>query len=328
MEVLEALPQPCDGAAVPHGDGNVVRDLPAQLLHDLQGHGLLTLGEVGIDGGVAVIPAPAVDSGLAQLEGVLVAALDGDDGGAKGHQLGHLPLGGTAGDEDVGLETRGGGVPRQGGGGVAGGGAGNHLGSRLPCLGHGHGAGPVLEAGGGVHAVILHIELSDPQLTRQAIRLIERAPAHPQGGVGGTLLNRQQLPVAPHGVVPALGQRLPGKMRPDIVVVVDDVQDAAAGAVGEAGNRLVNLAAFHALGILDVFHLFLLTCYGWLVLSKRRKRSVSFPGLPGPAGLMHPSPGGRGRNFLAKTAFLPSAFRGLPSPEPRGSLLRGLRAQK
>ena len=91
----------------------IVGHLPVQLLHDLQGHGLFALGEIGVDGGVAVVPAPLVDGGLGQLEGVLIVALDGDDSGAEDHQLGHLALGGAGGHEDVGLEARSGGVARQ-----------------------------------------------------------------------------------------------------------------------------------------------------------------------------------------------------------------------
>ena len=93
VQILEALPKARDGATVAYGNGDIVRHLPGKLLHDLQGHGFLALGEVGIDGGVAVVPAPLVDGGLAELKGLLIAALNGDDGGAEGHQLGHLPLG-------------------------------------------------------------------------------------------------------------------------------------------------------------------------------------------------------------------------------------------
>ena len=96
IQVFQALPEAGDGAAVADADGDIVRHLP-ELLHDLQGHGLLALGEVGVDGGVAVVPAPAVNGLLGQFKGLLIAALDGDDGGAKGHQLGHLALGSPGG---------------------------------------------------------------------------------------------------------------------------------------------------------------------------------------------------------------------------------------
>ena len=254
VQVLQSLPEAGDGAAVAHGDGDVVRHLPVQLLHDLQGHGLLALGEVGVDGSVAVVPAPAVDGLLGEFEGLLIAALNGDDGGAEGHQLGHLSLGGTGGDEDVGLEARRRGVAREGRGGVAGGGAGDDLRPRLPGLGHRHGAGPVLQRCGGVLAVVLHPELFQTQLLRQAGLLVQGAPAHPQGGVGGLRLHRQQLPVPPHGVVLPGRQLLTGQLGLDVVVVVDNVQNAAALAVGQIRHRVVGLAALDAFAVQNVFH--------------------------------------------------------------------------
>lgn len=48
-------------------------------------------------GGVAVVPAPLVNGSLAELKSLLIAALNGDDGGAESHQLGYLPLGSTGG---------------------------------------------------------------------------------------------------------------------------------------------------------------------------------------------------------------------------------------
>src|SRR5699024_8206783 len=109
-------------------------------------------------------------------------------------------LGSPGGDKDVGLQARSGGVAGQGGGGVAGGGAGDDLGAGFPGLGHSHGAGTVLQGGGGVDAVVLHVQLFDAQLFGQGVGLVQGAPAHPQGGVGSVLLYREKLPVAPHGV--------------------------------------------------------------------------------------------------------------------------------
>ena len=205
VEVLQALPEPCDGAAVAYGNGDVIGDLPVKLLHDLQPDGLLALGEVGVDGGVAVVPAPLLDGLFAQLEGLFIAALYGNDGGSKGHQLGDLPLGGSAGYENICLHPCCRGVARQRGGGVSGGGAGDDLCTCFRCFGDSHGAGTVFEGGGRVYAVVLHVQMGDAQLFRQPSGLVERAPAHPQGRRGGGLLYGEQLPVAPHGVVTAGG---------------------------------------------------------------------------------------------------------------------------
>ena len=155
VQVFKALPHTGDRAAVAHGDGQVVGHLPVQLLGDLQRHGLFALGEVGVDGGVAVVPAVLVNGGGGHLEGVLIVALDGDDVGAEDHQLRHLALGGALGNEDIGLDARGGGVAGQRAGGVAGRGAGDGLGAGLHGLGHGHGTGSVLQGCGGVLAIVL-----------------------------------------------------------------------------------------------------------------------------------------------------------------------------
>ena len=144
VQVLEALPHAGDGTAVAHRDSQIIRHLPVQLLSDLQSHGLLTLREVGIDGSVAVVPAVFLNGLGGHLEGLLVVALDGDNIGAEDHQLGHLSLGRALGNKNIGLKARSSGITRQGGGDIAGGGAGDGLGTGLIGLGHGHSAGPVL----------------------------------------------------------------------------------------------------------------------------------------------------------------------------------------
>ena len=47
VEILQALPEPRDRAAVAHGDGDIVRRRPAKLLHNLEADSLLALGEEG-----------------------------------------------------------------------------------------------------------------------------------------------------------------------------------------------------------------------------------------------------------------------------------------
>ena len=254
IQVLQALPQARNGASIAHGDGNVVRHLPVQLLHNLQRHGLLAFRQVGVDGGIAVIPAPLVDGRLAQLKGLLIGALDRDNVGAEGHELGHLALGGTGGHKNVGLKAGRSGVARQRGSRVARGGAGDDFGSRLPCLGHGHGRGPVLQRSCGVDAVVLDPESADAQLLGQTPRLIQGRPAHPQRGVRRRLLHRQQLPVAPHGVILPGCQLFLGQDGFDVVIVIDNIQNTAAFAVGQIGHSLIGLAAFDAFAVFDVAH--------------------------------------------------------------------------
>ena len=247
-------PFPGDGAAVPHRQGDVIRRLPAELLQNLQGDSLFALGEVGVDGGVAVVPAPAVDGGPGQLKGVLIGALHADDRGAEDPQLGHLAPGGAAGHKDVGGQPGRRRIARQGGGGVAGGGAGNGVRPRLPGLDDRQGGGPVLEGGRRILAVVLEVEGIQPQGPGQPVGLIERGPAHPQGRGDGLLLHRQKGPVPPHAVVAAVRQRFGGEVPPDGGVVVYDVQDAPTGTGSQTGRGGVLPPAFDALGAQDIFH--------------------------------------------------------------------------
>ena len=254
VQILKALPHAGDGAAVTHGDGEIIGHLPVQLLGDLQCHRLFTLAQIGVNGGVAVIPAVLINGGGGHLEGVLIVALDGDDIGAEDHQLRYLALRGALGDENEGLEPCGSGVARQRGGGIARGGAGDGLCPCLQCLGNGHGAGAVFQRGRGVLTVILHPQLTDAQHLSQFGLFIEGTPTYPQGGVGGGFLDRQQLTVAPHGAVIACSQLLLGEDGLNVVVIVDDVENAAAFAVGQIGGGLIGLAAADTLTVFYVFH--------------------------------------------------------------------------
>ena len=226
-----------------------------ELFHDLQGDGLFSLGEVGVDGGVPVVPAPAVDGLLREGKGVLIGAVHRDDGGAEDHKLGHLSLGGPGGHEDVGAEACGGRVPGQRGGGVAGGGAGDGIRPRLPGLDHRHGGGTVLQGGGGILAVILEVEGPQPKRAGQPVGPVKGGPAHPQGRGRRAVLHRKEGTVAPHGIIPASVQVCGGKVGPDGLVIVLDVQDAAAAAGGEGGDGLVDGAAADTAGVTDIFHI-------------------------------------------------------------------------
>ena len=61
VEILESFPHARDGAAVTDGNGEIVRHFPLKLLGDLERNGLFALGEIGVDGGIAVVPAPLVN---------------------------------------------------------------------------------------------------------------------------------------------------------------------------------------------------------------------------------------------------------------------------
>ena len=153
-----------------------------------------------------------------------------------------------------GLEPCGSGVARQGGGGVARGGAGDGLRTCFQCLGNCHGAGAVFQGCRGVLTVILHPQLADTQHLGQLGLFVERAPTHTQGSIGGSFLDRQQLTVTPHGAVIPCSQLFLGEDGLNIVVIVDDVENAAAFAVGQIGGGLIGLAAADTLTVFYVFH--------------------------------------------------------------------------
>ena len=254
VQVLQALPYTGDGAAVAHGDCQIVGHLPVQLLGDLQRNGLLALGQVGVDRRVAVVPAVLVNSLGGHLKGLLIVTLDGDHIGAENHQLGDLALRRTVGDEDVGLQARRSGVAGQRGGGVAGGGAGNGLCTGLDGLGNRHGTGTVLQRGGGVLTVVLDPQLLDAQHLGQTGFLVQGAPAHTQRRVGRALLHGQQLTVAPHGAIIALLKRFLGQHGLDIFIIIYDIQNTATFAIGQVGRGLIGLAALDTLAVFYIFH--------------------------------------------------------------------------
>jgi len=256
MKVLQALPQTGDRAAVADGDGDEVRHLPVELLGDLIGDGLLALGEVGVDGCIAVVPAPAVNGLLRQLKRVLIAALHGDDGRAERHELGDLALRRAGRDENKRLEPGGRSVAREGRGSVARGRAGDDMRACLLRLGDGHGGGAVLQRGCGVLAVVLDPELRDAELLCKAVGLIQRRPADAQRGRGRLRLDGQQLTIAPHGALRAVLQRLAGQDGLDLVIVINDIEDAAAFAVRQIRNGGIFPAAAHAAAAFYMVHRF------------------------------------------------------------------------
>ena len=251
VEVLQTLPHTRDGAAVADGDRQIVGHFPVQLLGNFEGNSLLALGQIRVDGCVAVVPAPFFNGFGGHLECFLIVALDGNDVRTENHQLRDLALRRALGNEDVGLEACG---RREGRGRVARGRAGDDLRARLMRLGDGHGGGAVLQRSGRVDAVVLDPQTAKTQHFCQLRLFIQRAPAHAQRRVGRGFLDRQQLTIAPHSRVYTVFQRFLGEMRLDIIIIIYDIQNPAAGAVGQIRDSLIFLAAAHAARTFDVFH--------------------------------------------------------------------------
>ena len=120
VEILQALPDARDRAAVADGDGEIVWHVPVELFGNLKRDGLLALGEIRVDGRIAVVPAPLVNGLFRQLERLFIVTLDGDDVCTERHQLRNLALRCALRHEDERAETRGGRIAREGRGGIAG----------------------------------------------------------------------------------------------------------------------------------------------------------------------------------------------------------------
>ena len=143
-------------------------------------------------------------------------------------------------------------------------------------LGDGHGRGAVLQRGCGVLAVVLDPELRNAEFLCKAVGLIQRRPADAQRGRGRLRLDGQQLTIAPHGALRAVLQRLAGQHGPDPVIVIDDVEDAAAFAVRQIRNGGIFPAAAAAFYMVHRFGSFLRasrSCFSRARFIRARRRS-------------------------------------------------------
>jgi hypothetical protein len=161
--LAKSLPDGGDGAAVADRDGDPIGRLPVELLADFE-------GEVGVDGAVAVVPAQSLAGSLAELEGVVVAALDADDGRSEDEQPGEFRLGRALGDKDDAAESHGGGHSGERKGGVAVAGAGDDFLALGMAPDGTNGTGAVLQGAGGVAAIVLYEERGEADVTGKAER--------------------------------------------------------------------------------------------------------------------------------------------------------------
>ena len=101
----KALPDATDDVAVADGHHHEIGDCEAERLDDFERDGLLALARVGIEAGVAVIPTPAARRLQAEVEGLIVGAVDSENFGAKGDELGDLGARRGLGNEDARLHA-------------------------------------------------------------------------------------------------------------------------------------------------------------------------------------------------------------------------------
>ena len=176
----------------------VARELPAELLGDLEAHGLRTLRVVGAE--IHVHEAPAVLAGDFGTETVhlVIGAGDTDDVGAVDERPKHLTLLEIGRDEHVALQSRIGGIGGNGVSQIARGSAGHHLKAELTSTAERDGDHTVLEGEGRVvDRVVFDPELADAELLGEAVGLHQRSEPHLRAD-GRLPVDRKKLAVTPH----------------------------------------------------------------------------------------------------------------------------------
>lgn len=174
-----------------------VGDVVGELVHDLEEHGLLALGPVGVDR-VEQVQLPLLGHPPGEGEGVVEVPVDGQDLGSEEQGLRQLPHGDLAGgEEDGALDAGLGRVGGQGCGRVPGGCAADDLGAQLLGVGDADGHAAVLEGPGGVQALELDEGVLHADGLAEGLRGVQRGPALLDGHlVGG--VHRHERGVPPH----------------------------------------------------------------------------------------------------------------------------------
>ena len=194
---MEAVIYAAYGAAVAHGNGHPIGNVPVELLRNFKRNGLFAFGKGGVYAGVSIIIAVFIYRRAGKLERFAVIALHAYLR-AEYHKLSHLALRRALRHEYNGLNAHARRVARKGACGVAGGGTGYGIVSKLQRLSHGHGACPVLERGCGVEPIVLDIERLYAKLRTQLIGRIERGPANAQKTRKVPRLHRHKRRIAEH----------------------------------------------------------------------------------------------------------------------------------
>ncbi len=169
----------------PGGDrhDDVIRELPVELLGDLEGECFGAFGVVGAQVDVHKGPVRVLPRQLgAQPVDVVVVAVDPQETAAEDRRREHLDGLEIVRDEDDGLHPETGGMGGNRVRQVAGGGAGGYPETQLPRLGEGDGDDAVFEGAGGVSRVVLQVELPESQLGGETIGFHEWREAGIEAG--------------------------------------------------------------------------------------------------------------------------------------------------
>eukprot|EP00958_Prasinococcus_capsulatus_P027548 scaffold5640_cov328-Prasinococcus_capsulatus_cf.AAC.3 len=206
LELRERLPHADEARAAAAGVEDHVGHPPAQLLGQLQAHGLLALDAVGLLERAAVKPAHGLLALAHDLAAVVDEAVHAIHGGALQLDLAHVHLRGVRRAEDGAAKARACGVGRHSGARVAVGGHGQVLQPEL--LGHCHSQRQParLEGPRGQPALVLHQQPATPEGRRQAVQRDQRRRHLTQRQDVAGARHRQQLAVAPKAAVRARGE--------------------------------------------------------------------------------------------------------------------------
>ena len=165
---------------------------------------------------VCKLAAEAVD--------LIVGPVDGDERGAVNGSADDFAALQVGRVEDLGVQSGLRAVRGYGAHKVAGGDAGEGLELELQRLAGGDAYGTVLERVGGIHGVVLDVEVLESQKAAKVLGFDERreAGAHIEGGVGA---DREEVVIPPHGGW-ALLDALAGDVAGHRVIVVADFKRA------------------------------------------------------------------------------------------------------
>ena len=251
------FPHSRNRASVAYRNRHPIRGLPSKLFADFQASRLLPFHQVGIDAGVAVVPAPFLARALAQLKRVLIAAAHAQHGRAEDEQLRDLGLRRALRNEDHGFQTHRRRHPRARRSRVAGTRAGDDRPPLLARLDHAHRTGAVLQRSGGVAPVIFQKEPRDTQVTGQRRREGQRRATHGESRKFGIRADREQFAVSPVRLLAPAGQSPARQDTADGRVIVLDIEnpsDAAtrAGVSHASGIHCFTKQAFQTFNKIHV----------------------------------------------------------------------------
>ncbi len=235
---MEPVVHAANGAAVPHGNSDPVRQLPVELLRNLKRNGLFSLRKDGVDARVAVIPAIFFNRCLGKIKRCLIVSFDGHHLCAEDHELRHLAFRCALRHKNDRFEPHARGVARAGRCSVARGRTGDGIIAQLHRFCNRYAGSAVFQGSRGVQAVILDIKCAEAKLSPKAVGWVQRRPTHAQEARKIPWHKRHQRRIAPHAVRAVTPKRFPVKFLFYVAIIENDIQNALFTAM-RAGHAFI-----------------------------------------------------------------------------------------